>query len=72
MTEMQKQMAAAVGHKVEIHLANGYVPCVGTCTDFVQPEDNDPPVASILLKTPQYDGYTEIIEDEIVSIEIKD
>lgn len=72
MTEMQRIMASAVGHNVEIHIIGGFKPCIGKCVGFTQPLDNEPEVASIVIDTGMRTSLTEIIEDEIESIKISD
>ena len=69
---MQREMEAAFGHKVEIHIVGGYKPCIGKCVGFTPPLDNDPEVASIDIDTGMRFSVTELIEDEIESIKILD
>ena len=72
MTEMQKQMYAACGHKVEIHLVGGFKPCIGECINYTKPLDNDPEVASIDIRVPGYSSTYEITEDEIETLTLLD
>ena len=72
LSEMQKKMRSAVGHKVENHIVSGYRPCIGRCINYTQPLDNDPEVASIDIDTGIPTSVTELIEDEIESITILD
>ena len=72
ITEMQKQMYAACGHKVEIHLVGGFKPCIGECINYTKPLDNDPEVASIDIRVPGYSSIYEITEDEIETITLLD
>lgn len=71
MTRMQKLMASAVGFDVEIHLVGGFKPCIGKCTDYIQPLDNDPEVASIYIKIPGRSSLYEFTEEEIEKLIIK-
>lgn len=72
ITEMQRMMIDAVDHNVEVTIVNGYRPCVGKCEEYVQPLDNEPEVAAIIIKTEDYDGLIMLIEDEIESIKLLD
>ena len=72
MTEMQKQMYAACGHKVELHIVGGYKPLIGKCINFTKPLDNDPEVASIDIRVPGRSSIYEIIEDEIETLNVLD
>lgn len=49
ITEMQKKMYAACGHKVKVHLHSIDSPVVGKCINYTQPLDNDPEIASLIL-----------------------
>lgn len=69
---IHRQMIDAVGHRVEIRIVGGYRLCVGKCINYTQPLDNDPEVASIDIQVPGYSSITELTEDEIESITIKD
>ena len=71
MTEMQKLMSNAVGFDVEVHIVGGYKSCVGKCTGFTQPLDNDPEVATIDVKVAGMPSIYEITEDEIEKLIIK-
>lgn len=71
MTEMQKLMASAVGFNVEAHLIGGFKPCVGKCTSYTPPLDNDPEVAAIEIKVQGMPSLYEIIESEIETLTIK-
>ena len=71
MTEMQKLMSSAVGFDVEVHIVGGYKPCVGKCTGFTQPLDNEPEVATIDVKVDGMSSIYEITEEEIEKIIIK-
>lgn len=73
MTEMQKRMYAACGHKVEVHLQDTQRPVVGKCINYTKPLDNDPEIASFDIAVPSEfygDGYRiiEITEAEIETI----
>ncbi|MEG2050899.1 MAG: hypothetical protein RR012_01215 [Oscillospiraceae bacterium] len=72
MTELQKQMSSAEGHNVEINVVGGYKPCIGKCTAFTQPLDNEPEVAAISVQVEGYNGLYEITEDEIETLKIID
>lgn len=72
ISDMQRKMMDAVGHRVEVRIVGGYRPCIGKCIDFIQPLDNDPEVASIDIDTGIPTSVTELIEDEIESIIILD
>lgn len=73
ISEMQKKMLEAVGHKVEIKIYGGYKLLKGKCKHFTQPMDNEPEVASIDIAVP---GITsslyEVTEDEIEELTITD
>lgn len=71
MTEMQKLMSNAVGYDVEVHIVGGYKPCVGKCTGFTPPLDNEPEVATIDVKVDGMPSIYEITEEEIENIIIK-
>lgn len=71
MTEMQKLMANAVGFEVEVHLVGGFKPCIGKCTGYTPPQDNDPEVATIDVKVNGMPSIYEITEDEIDTLTIK-
>jgi hypothetical protein len=71
MTEMQKLMASAVGFDVEVHIVGGFKPCIGKCTGYTQPLDNDPEVAAIEIKIDGLPSLYEITEDEIDTLTIK-
>lgn len=71
MTEMQKLMVKAVGFDVEVHLVGGFKPCIGKCTGFTQPVDNDPEVAAIDIVVEGMPSIYEITEDEIETLIIK-
>lgn len=72
ITEMQKQMYYARGHKVRIIFNDGHPPMVGKCTGYTKPIDNDPEVATIDLDIGIPRSRTEITEEEIESIELLD
>lgn len=72
ISEMQKQMYAAVGHDVEIHIVGGYKTFTGKCINYMQPLDNEPEVASIDIDTGMVTSVTELLENEIDSIKILD
>ena len=72
ISAIHRQMIDAVGREVEVRIAGGYRPCVGKCINYTQPLDNDPEVASIDIQVPGYSSITELTEDEIESITIKD
>lgn len=71
MTEMQKLMSNAVGFDVEVHIVGGRKPCVGKCTGFTPPLDNEPEVATIDVKVDGISSIYEITEEEIENIIIK-
>ena len=71
MTEMQKLMANAVGFDVEVHLVGDFKPCIGKCTGYTPPLDNDPEVAAIEVKVPGMPSLYEITESEIETLNIK-
>lgn len=71
MTEMQKLMASAVGFDVEVRLVGGYKPCVGKCTGYTAPQNNDPEVAAIDIKVDGMPSIYEITEGEIETLTIK-
>ena len=71
MTEMQKLMSNAVGFDVEVHIVGGYKPCVGKCTGFTPPLDNEPEVATIDVKVDGISSVYEITEEEIENLIIK-
>lgn len=71
MTEMQKLMANAVGFEVEVRLVGGFKPCIGKCTGYTPPQDNDPEVAAIDIKISGMPSIYEITEDEIDTLTIK-
>ena len=71
MTKMQKLMSSAVGFDVEVHIVGGHKPCVGKCTGFTQPLDNEPEVATIDVKVDGMPSVYEIKEDEIEELIIK-
>lgn len=72
ISPIHRQMMDAVGHEVEVRIVGGYRPCVGKCINYTQPLDNEPEIASIDIQVPRYTSITELIEDEIESITIKD
>lgn len=72
ISPIHRQMIDAVGHEVEVRVIGGYRPCVGKCINYTQPLDNDLEVASIDIQTPGHSSITELTEDEIESITIKD
>ena len=43
---------------------------VGFCEIFTQAIDNEPEIASITIKEVERNGYTEILQNEIKSIEM--
>lgn len=71
MTEMQKLMANAVGFEVEVHIVGGFKPCIGKCTGYTPPQDNEPEVAAIEIKIDGMSSLYEITEEEIESLTIK-
>lgn len=71
MTEMQKLMVSAVGFDVEVHIVGGFKPCIGKCTGFTPPQDNDPEVAAIDIKVDGMSSLYEITEEEIETLIIK-
>ena len=72
MTTLQKEMLNAVGHNVEVHTKGTGKPICGVCTNYTQPVDNDPEVATIDVKVEDYEGIIEITEADIVSLRIRD
>lgn len=59
-----------VGKQVRVVTDDGQV-FVGKCTDYTQPLDNDPEIASIGVVTEPGAGYSyELYENEIKSIEV--
>ena len=71
MTEMQILMASAVGFSVEVHLVGGFKTCIGKCTGYTPPMDNDPEIAAIEIKVPGMPSLYEITESEIETLTIK-
>lgn len=78
LTDMQKKMAEAQGHKVEIQIFKNRKTffkdniCIGICIACVSPLDNDSDAASLYIQIPKYDGLIEISEKEIESIKLLD
>lgn len=58
-------MASAVGFDVEVHLVGGFKPCIGKCTGYTPPLDNDPEVAAIEIKVQGMPSLYEIIESKM-------
>lgn len=72
MTDLQKKMAGAVGHTVEVHIVGGFKPCIGKCTNYTAPQDNEPEVAAIDIKVDGMPSIYEITEEEIESLTVND
>ena len=72
ITDMQRKMEAAFGHRVTVLLKRGNKCFTGKCVCFTPPWDNDPEVASIDIDTGISTSVTELMEDEIESITILD
>lgn len=71
MTEMQKLMSSAVGFDVEVHIVGGFKPCIGKCTGYTEPQNNDPEVAAIYIEISGMHSIYEITEEEIETLTIK-
>ena len=78
LTELQKKMAEAQGHKVEIQMFKNLKTvykdniCIGICVACVSPQDNDSDAASLYIQIPEYDGLIEISEKKIENIKLLD
>ncbi len=71
ITEMQKIMCAARGQNVEIHLVGRLEPVTGKCVCYIQPIDNVPEVAAVIISVPGRSSLYEFTENEIKTINIK-
>ena len=72
ITEMQKAMMAAVGHEIEVELKPSGNVLKGRCTNYTQPLDNEPEVASIDIIIPGYSSIIGIDEEEIFRLSVLD
>lgn len=72
ITDMQRKMEAAFGHRVTVLLKHGNKSFAGKCVCFTPSWDNDPEAASIDIDMGIPTSVTELMEDEIESITILD